>query len=207
MRKILSNIFIIMLLTCSMSLISCEAIKAQNINADSFSGMKGGTGMVGGPRIQKGPGIANEDHGISGDPGLNGNIDMHGNINADLIGKIISVDGNIITIELIEQTENKKSKNSNNEKQDMKDNENSDNNNSLNAFSRNSFEVNYTGIYKTLEVSDDVDISQETNTDIQTQNSDSKSQIKISDLKKDQIIMAWYKENSDTVEKINVMQS
>lgn len=200
MRKILSTIFIIMLLICSMSLISCEAIKSQNINVDSLSGMNRA------PRIQKDPGTS-ENSKVSGSPDINRNIEMYGIIKTDLMGKIISVDGNIITIELIEQTRNKTSHNSNDDKQDTKDNQNSDNNNSQNSFSSNKFEINYTGIYKTIEVSDYVGISQKLNIENQTQNSDSESPIKVSDLKKDQIIMAWYQKNSYTVEKINVIQS
>lgn len=206
MRKMLSNIFIIMLLICSMSLISCEAIKAQNINVDSFSGMNGGTGIIGDPRMQKGTDTT-ENTKISGNFVINGNIGMYGITKSDLIGKIISVDGNIITIELIEQTKNRKSLTYNDDKQDTKINKNIDNNNSQNPFSINRFGLNYTGIYKTIEVSDDVDISQESNIENQAQNSNPESSIKISDLKKDQIIMAWYKKNSDTVEKINVIQS
>ena len=70
MRKILYNMFIIMLLfTFSMSLVSCEAITAQNINIDSASGMNGGSGMKGNPG----------GHGVpNGGPGKNGNQGMPG---------------------------------------------------------------------------------------------------------------------------------
>jgi hypothetical protein len=192
MRKIISNIFIIILLfICSTSLISCEAITAQNINIDSASGMKGGTGMMGGP-------------GMNGGPDTNGNARMSEIINADLMGKIISVDGNIVTIELIEQAGNSKSLNSKDSNQNKKNNQNNDNTKSQKGFSRNKLDINYTGIYKTLEVSDDVNISQELS--MGHQNNDSKSSMKISDLKKDQIIMIWYKENTSTVEKISVLK-
>jgi len=59
MRKILYSMFIIMILfICSMSLVSCEAITAQNItNTDAAPGMNGGQRMNGGgQRINGGPG-------------------------------------------------------------------------------------------------------------------------------------------------------
>ena len=68
MQKIVYNIFIIILLfICSMSLVSCDAITAQNINADSTPVMNGVPGMNGNPG------------GMHGGPGMNGNQGMNGN--------------------------------------------------------------------------------------------------------------------------------
>lgn len=65
MRKIIYNMFIIvMLLICSISLTSCNAITAQKITIPSSNpgmngggGMKGGQGMHGGPDMNGGPGM------------------------------------------------------------------------------------------------------------------------------------------------------
>lgn len=97
MRKIVYSIFIVItLFICSMSLTSCEAIMAQNItNTGSSQGMNGGGGM--------------NDNKM---------------FNADLTGKIVSVDGNAIKIEVAKQNENNKSSNSNFGKQASNDNKN-----------------------------------------------------------------------------------
>jgi len=54
MRKIVYSMFIIMILfICSMSLVSCEAITAQNItNTDAAPGMNGGQRMNGSPGMK-----------------------------------------------------------------------------------------------------------------------------------------------------------
>ncbi|WP_458119011.1 hypothetical protein [Paenibacillus sp. Z6-24] len=63
----------------------CDVITAQNITDSSGSGMNGGgTGMNGGP-------------------GRNGG-GMRGMMNADVMGKVISVNGSTLKIELLEQT-------------------------------------------------------------------------------------------------------
>lgn len=201
MRKMIYKIFIIMMLTiCSMSLISCKAITAQNItNTGSGQGMNGGGGMNGG---KGGP-------GMNGGPGIDSNIKGNGVVKADLTGKIVSVDGNSIKIQLAEQTQNSKSSNSNGETQDAKDNQNSNNNNKQpqGGFIGGTSELSYTGIEKTLTVSGDVKISQRPSMGRQNTNDNSKSVVKVSDLKKDQVIMIWYKANTETVEKISIIQS
>ncbi|EKQ58298.1 MULTISPECIES: hypothetical protein [unclassified Clostridium] len=197
MRKRVYSIFIIMLLyICSLELVSCEAITAQNININSAGGANGGQRMNGGPRPNGGSDENNRN--------LIGEM-----MNADIMGKIISIDGNSINIELIEQPQNSKSSNINNDKQNANSNQNNDNNNkqSQRGFQRNVPEMNYTGTYKTITVGDDVNIAQELNIGRENQNDDLKSSIKISDLKKDQIIMIWYKENTETVDRISVVQS
>jgi hypothetical protein len=65
MKKIFYNMFVITsLIICSMLFVSCDAITAQNINPDSFSGMNGGGGMNGGPIPEK----------INDNPGIDGNL-------------------------------------------------------------------------------------------------------------------------------------
>jgi hypothetical protein len=202
MRKIVYSMFIIMILFIwSMLLVSCKAIIAQNINIDSAGGMNGGPGR-------------NGNLGMNGSPRMNGKTSnnenfMGGMTNADLMGKIISVDGNSIKIEVIKQTQNNESSNSNDDKQDAKDNQNNDNNNkqTQGGFLGSLSELNYTGVEKTLTVNDDVNILQGQSRESQNENSNSKSSIKVSDLKKDEIIMIWYKEYSETVENISVVQS
>jgi hypothetical protein len=201
-----------------MSLTSCKAITAQNItNTGSNQGMNGGMGM-------------------------NGNGNFKGRMaSADLTGKIISVDGNSIKIQLAKQTKNSKSSNSNVGKQDANGNQNvngapstngnknangvpntNDNSNvSVNQSNNNNdnkqppqgespgnkLELSYTGETKTLTVNNDVKISERTNMPDQNKNDNSKSSTKVSDLKKGQVIMIWYKQNTKTVERISVVQS
>lgn len=205
MRKIVSNVFIIMmLLICSIGLTSCKAITAQNItNTGSGSGMNGG--------------------GVNGGTGMKGNTRGNGNsmremTNADLIGKVVSVDGNSIKVELVKQTKNNKSSNSNAAKQGVNGNQSlngvpnangSQNNNkrSQGGFQGGKFELSYTGEVKTLTVNSDVKISERTNMPDKNGKDNSKSSVKVSDLKKDQVIMIWYKQNTKTVERINIMKS
>lgn len=208
MRKIIYSMFIIMLLFIwTMLLVSCDAITAQNININSAVDMNGGPRMNGGHGTN-GDSRGNGNRGMNGSASNNGNF-MGGIINADLMGKIISVDGNSIKIEVIEQTENSKSSNSDDGKQDVNGNQNNDNNNRQFQIDLlgSMPEMNYTGVEKTLTVNDDIDISQGPSMESQNGNDDLKSAMKVSDLKKDQIIMIWYKENTETVERISIVQS
>lgn len=68
-------------------------------------------------------------------------------------------------------------------------------------------ELTYTGVEKTLTVSNDVKISQRPNMGRQNTNNNSSLATKVSDLKKGQVIMIWYKANTETVERISVIQS
>ncbi|AKA67736.1 hypothetical protein [Clostridium scatologenes] len=195
MRKIVYSIFIVItLFICSMSLTSCEAITAQNItNTGSGQGMNGGGGM--------------NDNKMS---------------NVDLTGKIVSVDGNTIKIEVAKQNENNKSSNSNVGKQASSDNKDisgdsstNGNGNQSNTNNGNSkppqgglaerkLELNYTGETKTITVNSDVKITERTGMPGQNGNGSSKSSINVSELKKGQVIMIWYKQNTKTIERISV---
>ena len=132
----------LMMLVCSLALVSCDAITAQkitNTGSGSFPGMNGG-GRNGAPGMN---GRQGTDRAASS---RNGNS-MRGMMNADLMGKILSVDGDTVTVELVE-----------------------------------------TGEQKTLTISTD-------------------SAIKTSDLKEGQTIIVWYKENTETVERITVVNA
>jgi hypothetical protein len=194
------KIFIIMMLViCSMPLSSCTAITAQNItHTGSGQGMNGNPGMNGGGGMNGGP----------GGPGMNGNVRGNRMANADLTGKIVSVDGSSIKIQLAEQTQDNKSSNSNGGNQNTKDNQNNDNNRQTQGgFPGGMSEQSYTGAIKTITVNDNVKISQWAGMRQQNKSDNSKSTIKVSDLKKDQVIMIWYKANTKTVERISIIQS
>lgn len=174
MGKTVYKIFIILvLLISSMSLVSCKAIEAQKItNTGDMSGIGGNPGMNGGPH-------------------MNGNTRGNENFtNANLTGKIVSVDGNSIKIQLAEQANN-----------------NSNNKQSQTVFPGHMLEKNYTGATKTVTVTDDFKISQGQNMRGQNKTGNSKSSVKVSDLKAGQIIMIWYKQNTETVERISIVQS
>ncbi|WPC39994.1 hypothetical protein [Clostridium sp. JS66] len=212
MRKIICSIFIVAaLLVCSMSLTSCKAITAQNITNT-------GSGQ-----------------------GMNGNRMS----NADLIGKIVSVDANTIKLKIAKQNSNG-NKNVNgtsstkgNAASDMNGNQNANvtpnmndnqaskgmpntngilngngnqNNNNDNrkppqgGFPGGKLELSYTGETKTITVNSDVKILERTGIPGRNGNDSSKLSTKISDLKKGQVIMIWYKQNTKTVERISLMQ-
>lgn len=202
MRKVVYSIFMVaVLFVCSMSLTSCEAITSQNITNTGSHGMNGG-GM-GGP-------------GMNGGQRMNGNGRDNGNFmgrmaSADLIGKIVFVDGNTMKIEVAKQNQNNKSSNSNVGEQDSNVNGNQSNNNNDNrrppqgGFPGGKLELSYTGETKTITVTSDVKISERTGMPGKNGNDSSKSSTKVSDLKKGQVIMVWYKQNTKTVERISVM--
>ncbi|AKN31412.1 hypothetical protein Ccar_11310 [Clostridium carboxidivorans P7] len=212
MRRIVCSIFIVAaLFVCSMSLTSCKAITAQNItNMGSGQGMNGG--------------------GMNGGPGMDGNRMS----NADLIGKIVSVDGNTIKIEVAKQDSNgnaapdmKGNQNANgtpnmndnqaskgmsntNGSSNVNGNQSNNNNDSRKppqgGFPDGKLELSYTGEAKTITVNSDVKISERTAMPGQNRNDNSKSSTKVSDLKKGQVIMIWYKQNTKAVERISVTQ-
>ncbi|MDQ0194943.1 hypothetical protein [Paenibacillus wynnii] len=132
----------LMMIVCSLVLISCDAITAQkitNTGSGSFPGMNGG-GRNGAPGMNGRQGMDRATRNSNGNS-------MRGMMNADLTGKILTLDGNTVTVELVD-----------------------------------------TGEQKTLTISTD-------------------STVKTSDLKEGQIIIVWYKENTETVERITVMNA
>jgi hypothetical protein len=182
-KTVYSTFMILLLFACSLFLISCSAITAQNITYNnSAPGMNGNSGMNGNGRD-------------------NGNF-MPETVNADLMGKIISVDGNSIKIELTEQTQINNSPNPNG----TNGSQGNDNRQPQRGFPSGTFEINYTGIEKNLTVNEGVSISQQSGMARQNRNDNSKSAAKVSELEAGQIIMVWYKENTEAVERISIVQ-
>lgn len=140
---------------------------------------------------------------IDSDDSINDNLKVGVERKPDVMGKIISVSVDSIKMELIETNKNDKSTNpSIAEKEDEKDN---NNNQIQKGFSKDLFENNYTGIEKTFSVGNDVEISQGASMSMENKESKSKISAKVLDLKKGQIIMAWFKEDTEIIEKISVM--
>ncbi|MDS0528380.1 hypothetical protein NNC19_22075 [Clostridium sp. SHJSY1] len=135
---------------------------------------------------------------IDSDDSINDNIVTKETIKPDFMGKIVSVSVDSIKVELIEQTQNNKSLSSNAEKED-------DDMQVQTDISRDLFENNYTGIEKKLTVSEDIQILQGTSMELENGELKSKSYTNVLDLKKGEIIMGWYKQNTEIVEKISVM--
>lgn len=186
-KKIYNLLILILLIICFLSLVSCSAITAQNIDPNSSPGMGGCPGGGGGPGMGGGgggpggaPGMDDRGQHEQKDDNSQNNDTISKNLIDDntsenLIGKINSIDGNSIKIELISLS-----------------NENSNDN----------LKITYTGTYKTLEISDTVNISQKSDTD-----SSSESSLNTSDLKKDEILLVKYKENTELIENITIIKS
>ncbi|ANF96645.1 hypothetical protein [Paenibacillus bovis] len=218
------------LLSGAILLSGCDVITAQNIPANGGSGMNGG-GM-----------------GMNGGPGRNGSS-MRGMMNADIIGKVISVNGNMLNIELMEQSRNgtKSEASAGQTRTDTKGSSTADSSTSAPRPDRNSLpdkngssdaersttgtpqqspgrdgggpELNSTGEKKTLKVSEEVQISEgpgmmpQMSTKPSTSATDptnpanpiAGSELQLSDLKAGETVMIWYKQNTETVERITVM--
>jgi len=161
-------------------LTACDVITAQNItNTGSVQGMNGfgmpnggGLGMKGGT-----------SRGGRGTPGMNdrtGSPDMtQGTMNADITGRVISVNGNTVTLALLEVQDS----------------------------ASPSMEWKDTGMEMQLNISDDVTITEGMGTPRSGNSSPSaNSSIQVSDLQKENIVMVWYKDNTETVERVMVFQ-
>lgn len=219
----------------------CDVITAQNITDSGSSGMNGG-GM-----------------GMNGGPGRNDG-GMRGMMNADVIGKVISVHGSTLKIELMEQTISRAqsrtgdrnaqpdaagqtadgispansgapaptnstdpsnpSNTGNAGNTDHPGNAGTDQGKGAGQLSPGGaapggqMEMNSTGEEKTLQVSGEVQISERPGMTPQLNAADSKtnsatsameSASKLSDLEAGETVMIWYKENTETVERITVM--
>ncbi|MFS0871005.1 hypothetical protein [Paenibacillus xylanilyticus] len=194
MRK--NNYFtsvLILLMGCSVLLAACDVITAQTItNTGSAQGMNGGGMMNGGADMNGGTprGGGTGMNGRTGGPSERG-----GMMNADLTGRIISIDGNTVTVELLEFKDNSS--------------QNSDNLGQQGGAPGGSMEMNETGVEMKLTLDADVSITEgmamggRGNT---SQNTNSTT-IQVSDLKEGDVVMVWYKENTETVERMAVIQS
>ncbi|SDM21994.1 hypothetical protein SAMN05428961_111113 [Paenibacillus sp. OK060] len=184
----------LLLLTCSVLLSACDVITAQNItNTGSVQGMNGG-GMMNGV----GPGM-NGGAQRGGGQGMNGRTggqdDMRGMMNADLTGKVISATGSTVTISLLEVQDNSSTGSTNG------------NGRQPGASRGGSMEMKDTGIEMKLDISEDVDITEGMGMGAPGNNQNANSSIQVSDLKKGDVVMVWYKENTETVERMVVTQS
>ncbi|MEK4433844.1 hypothetical protein [Paenibacillus sp. FSL K6-2862] len=182
---------LILLAGCAVLLAACDVITAQNItNTGTAQGMNGGGMMNGGPGMnggmQKGGGMNDRTGGPD---------DMRGAMNADLTGRIVSTDGDTVTVALLE-FQGFSSQNSNNQGQQD------------GAPGSGSRGMNETGVEMKLKLNVDVSITQgmemggRGNT-----SSDANGAIQVSDLKEGDVVMAWYKDNTETVERMAVVQS
>ncbi|MEC0125555.1 hypothetical protein [Paenibacillus pabuli] len=177
----------LMLLTCSVLLAACDAITAQNItNTGSAQGMNGGgPGMNGG--TQRGGG-----QGMNGRTG--GQNDIRGMMNADITGRVISATGSTVTIMLLEV-------------QDSSSTGSTNGNGRQSGASRGgSMDMKDTGIEMELNISEDVKITEGMGMDAPGNNQNANSSIQVSDLKEGNVVMVWYKENTETVERVVVTQ-
>ncbi|OAX44978.1 hypothetical protein [Paenibacillus sp. AD87] len=172
---------ILLLLTCSVLLSACDVITAQNItNTGSAQGMNGG-GMMNG-----------------GGPGMNGGTQRGGGqgmMNADLTGRVISATGSTVTISLLEVQDNSSTGSTNG------------NGRQPGASRGGSMDMKDTGIEMKLDISEDVDITEGMGMGAPGNNQNANSSIQVSDLKEGDVVMVWYKENTETVERMVVTQS
>lgn len=182
----------LLLLTCSVLLSACDVITAQNItNTGSAQGMNGGGMMNGGGPGMNGGAQRGGGQGMNGRTG--GQDDMRGMMNADLTGKVISATGSTVTISLLEVEDNSSTGSTNG------------NGRQPGASRGGSMEMKDTGIELKLDISEDVDITEGMGAPGNNQNAN--SSLQVFDLKEGDVVMVWYKENTETVERMVVTQS
>lgn len=192
-----STSLIWMMLVCSVLLVSCDAITSQQIAMpSSYPGMTGFPNMNGG------------DGGMNGAPNANGGFNRGGvggsdsdartgnreamrggMMNADSMGKVISVDGNVITVALLEPVQNGQPSSSSNNSQQG-------------SFPGTNMEMNDTGVEMKWTVNDDVTITRGMPMGNQDNKSSSDSVLQLSDLRQGDMIMIWYQDNTEKVERI-----
>ncbi|MCM3174938.1 hypothetical protein [Paenibacillus sp. MER 99-2] len=189
--------YIWMMLVCSVLLVSCDAITSQQIAMPSSN-----PGMTGFPNMNGG------DGGMNGAPNANGGFNRGGAggtdsdartgnreamrggmMNADSMGKVISVDGNVITVALLEPVQNGQPSSSSDNSQQG-------------SFPGTNMEMNATGVEMKWTVNDDVTITRGMAMGIQDNNSNASSALQLSDLKQGDMIMIWYQDNTEKIERI-----
>ncbi|OMF10843.1 hypothetical protein BK131_22845 [Paenibacillus amylolyticus] len=179
-NKYFTSVTLLLLLGCSVMLTACDVITAQNItNTGSAQGMNGG-GMPNGGGMGMNGGTPRGGRGGTGMNDRTGSPDMtQGMMNADMTGRVISVNGNTVTLALLEVQDN----------------------------SSPSMEWKDTGMEMNLNISDDVTITEGVGTPCSgSSNRSANSSIQVSDLQKEDIVMVWYKDNTETVERVMVVQ-
>lgn len=161
-------------------LTACDVITAQNItNTGSVQGMNG-FGMPNGGGLGMNGGTPRGGRGTPGTNDRTGSPDMtQGTMNADITGRIVSVEGNTVTLALLEMQDT----------------------------SSPSMEWKDTGMELKLNIKDDVTITEGMGMPRSGKSSPSaNTSIQVSDLQKENIVMVWYKDNSETVERMMVVQ-
>ncbi|OMF61584.1 hypothetical protein BK141_20615 [Paenibacillus sp. FSL R5-0765] len=161
-------------------LTACDVITAQNITkTSSAQGMNGG-GMPNGGGLGMNGRTPRGGRGTAGMNDRTGSSGMtQGMMNADITGRVISVNGNTVTLALLEVQD------TSSPSRGWKD----------------------TGMEMKLSISDDVTITEGMGTPRSGNSSPSaNSSIPVSDLQKEDIVMVWYKDNTETVERVMVVQ-
>ncbi|CAJ1316615.1 hypothetical protein [Paenibacillus nuruki] len=194
MREKRYPVSLLLLLLCGMMVLtSCSAITAQRITLN--------TGGMGG--------------------GNNRNA-LRGMMNADLIGKIVAVNGSKMTIDVMEQAQRRspavddhsavlsspsQTTTPNSNITPDTHTPNTDRTLPTDRSNGSTSTMSKTGVEKTITIGEEVSISQITAMMPQSNKNSTATTLKVSDLKAGQILMIWYKDNTNTVEKISVMDS
>ncbi|MEK4362201.1 hypothetical protein MKX68_06755 [Paenibacillus sp. FSL M8-0212] len=179
-NKYFTSVTSLLLMGCLVMLTACDVITAQNItNTGSVQGMNG-FGMPNGGGLGMNGGTPRGGRGGTGMNDRTGSPDMtQGMMNADMIGRVISVNGNTVTLALLEVQDT----------------------------SSPGMEWKDTGMEMKLNISDDVAITEGMGTPRSgSSSSRANSSIQVSDLQKENIVMVWYKDNTETVERVMVVQ-
>ncbi|WP_342571877.1 hypothetical protein MKY85_04250 [Paenibacillus sp. FSL R5-0749] len=179
-KQYFTSVTLFLLLGCLVMLTACDVITAQNItNTGSVQGMNG-FGMPNGGGLGMNGGTPRGGRGTPGTNDRTGSPDMtQGTMNADITGRIVSVEGNTVTLALLEMQDT----------------------------SSPSMEWKDTGMELKLNIKDDVTITEGMGMPRSGKSSPSaNTSIQVSDLQKENIVMVWYKDNSETVERMMVVQ-
>ncbi|MEJ8302643.1 hypothetical protein [Saccharibacillus sacchari] len=167
------------LLGLSMLLAACDAITAQNIPSTTSTAFNNGAGLGG----------ANARMGMPGNGGFGGFDRNGGNgrgmrqaIDADLIGRITEVNGDTLTLALLERGSTAAGAGAQ----------------SPGGAADGQTEWIATGESEKLALGDDVQISSDAAPGNDTNDA--------SELKSGQIVMVWYKEGTQTPERIRVLE-
>ncbi|WP_336765362.1 hypothetical protein [Paenibacillus sp. USHLN196] len=179
-NRYFTSVTLLLLLGYSVMLTACDVITDQNItNTGSAQGMNGGGMPNGGGQGMNG-GTSRGGRGAVGMNDRTGSPDMmQGMINADITGRVISVTGNTVTLALLEVQDT----------------------------SSPSIEWKDTGMEMKLNITDEVAITEGMGTPRSGNSSpNANSSIQVSDLQEEDIVMVWYKDNTETVERMAVVQ-
>ncbi|WP_145326285.1 hypothetical protein [Paenibacillus xylanexedens] len=150
------------------------------ITAQNITNTGSAQGMPNGGGQGMNGGTSRGGRGAAGMNDRTGSPDMmQGMMNADITGRVISVTGNTVTLALLEVQDT----------------------------SSPSMEWMDTGMEMKLNITDDVAITEGMGTPRSGNSSpNANSSIQVSDLQEEGIVMVWYKDNTETVERMAVVQ-